>query len=63
MQRSIEISGRKFAKHIVAARINGVHIRTLDRWTEAGIIPKPVVINGHKYHDVEALAAAGMKRA
>jgi hypothetical protein len=30
-----------FLKHSVAARIHGVHTRTLSRWVEAGIIPPP----------------------
>ena len=63
MKQFAEISAEaKFAKHSVAARIHGVHPRTLDRWVEAGLIPKPRVINRLKYYDVEALAAAGVKR-
>jgi predicted site-specific integrase-resolvase len=60
---SIQVeAGSKYVKHAVAARFHGVHTITIDRWVRAGILPKPVVINGLKYHNVEALAAAGVKR-
>ena len=52
----------KFVKNSVAARVHGVCTKTLDRWSEVGIIPKPRVINGMKYHDLNALAAAGTRR-
>jgi hypothetical protein len=32
---------------------HGVSTRTLDRWVVAGIIAKPVIINGRKYGDAE----------
>jgi predicted site-specific integrase-resolvase len=31
------------------AERRGVSTRTLDRWTDAGILPAPVRINGRKY--------------
>jgi hypothetical protein len=36
-------------KWAVKARRKAVCTRTLDRWAEAGIIKKPVIINGRKY--------------
>jgi predicted site-specific integrase-resolvase len=63
MREIIESSAEaKFVKNSVAARLNGVCTKTLDRWAEAGIIPKPRVINGYKYHAVDTLMAAGVKR-
>ena len=29
----------------------GVVVRTIDRWTAAGILPEPMVINGYRYWD------------
>jgi DNA-binding transcriptional MerR regulator len=52
----------RFLKHSVAARIHGVHTRTLSRWVEAGIIPPPIVVNKQRYHAVDALIAAGRRR-
>jgi hypothetical protein len=52
----------QFLKHSQAAKFHDVHPRTLDRWAERGIIPKPRVINGLKYYDVAALAAAAGRR-
>jgi predicted site-specific integrase-resolvase len=34
---------RKFADR------HGVSVRTVDRWAEAGIIPRPQIIRGRKY--------------
>jgi hypothetical protein len=63
MRQFTEISAdAKFVKHSVAARFHGVHIKTIDRWVEAGLIPKPRIIRRQKYYDVAALAAAGAKR-
>jgi hypothetical protein len=33
----------------------GVVGRTIDRWTEAGILPPPLVINRRRYWDEEEL--------
>lgn len=51
--------GQKFITHTGAARIRGICTRTLDRWIKAGIVQPPTVINGRKYHDVEAIESAG----
>jgi integrase len=53
-----EVTGRKVA-HSKAAALRDVSGRTLDRWAAAGIIPKPTKINRRKYHDLEAVLAAG----
>lgn len=52
----------KFVKNSVAARVYGVCTKTLDRWSEVGIIQKSYVIRGMKYHELNALAAAGRRR-
>jgi hypothetical protein len=52
----------QFLKHSQAAKFHDVHPRTIDRWAELGIIPKPRVVNGLKYYDLAALAAAGVRR-
>jgi predicted site-specific integrase-resolvase len=36
------------------AERNNVSTRTLDRWADAGIIPRPEYINGRKYSRVDA---------
>lgn len=41
----------------VAARY-GRSTKTLDRWAEQGIIPKPRYINGYKFYDEAELDAA-----
>jgi hypothetical protein len=30
----------------VAVLCGGVHVRTIERWVKAGIIPKPLIVNG-----------------
>jgi DNA-binding transcriptional MerR regulator len=52
----------QFLKHSVAARIHGIHTRTLSRWVEAGIVPPPIVVNKRRYHAVDTLVAAGKRR-
>ena len=52
----------QFLKHSAAAKLHDVHPRTSDRWAEREIIPKPRIVNGLKYYDVAALAAAGTRR-
>jgi predicted DNA-binding transcriptional regulator AlpA len=41
---------RKLTARAVAARY-GVVVRTVDRWTESGILPKPKYICGRRYWD------------
>jgi DNA-binding transcriptional MerR regulator len=36
------------------AQRHGVSTRTLDRWADDDIIPKPEIINGRKYGDPDA---------
>jgi hypothetical protein len=36
------------------AQQHGVSTRTLDRWADDGIVPKPEIINGRKYGDPDA---------
>jgi hypothetical protein len=31
------------------AEQNGVSVRTIERWTEVGILPEPLRINGRKF--------------
>ena len=33
----------------------GISDRTVDRWVEAGVLPKPIYINGRRYWDAEEL--------
>lgn len=43
------------------ARRFGVSMRSVDRWLAAGLLPKPIRINGRKYFrlaDLEAFEAA-----
>jgi DNA-binding transcriptional MerR regulator len=62
MKHTEILAEAKFIKPSQAAKFHDVHPRTLDRWAERGILPKPVVVNGLKYYDVEALVAAGTRR-
>lgn len=48
---------RKLPASAVAARY-GRSSKTLDRWGEQGIIPKPKYINGYKFWDEAELDAA-----
>jgi hypothetical protein len=57
-----ETTDARFLKHSAAAKLHDVHPRTIDRWAAQGIIPAPRRVNGLKYYDVAALAAAGVKR-
>ena len=50
-----EVTGKRFVSHSQAAKIRGVSGRTLDRWIEAGIVPKPEIINRRKYHLIEKI--------
>jgi DNA-binding transcriptional MerR regulator len=62
MKHTEILAEAKFIKHSQAAKFHDVHPRTIDRWAAQGLIPKPVTVNGLKYYDVEALAAAGTRR-
>jgi DNA-binding transcriptional MerR regulator len=35
------------------AERQGVSTRTIDRWTEQGILKRPIKINGRSYYDVD----------
>ena len=48
---------RKLPASAVSARY-GRSTKTLDRWAEQGIIPKPRYINGFKFYDEAELDAA-----
>ena len=41
---------RKLTSRMLCERYNVV-TRTIDRWTAAGILPAPLVINGYRYWD------------
>jgi predicted site-specific integrase-resolvase len=56
---------RLLAIRAMCARYGDVADRTIDRWTAAGILPLPLVINGRRYWDEEALEQRerdGMRR-
>jgi hypothetical protein len=40
--------------HSVKAQLLGVSTKTLDRWSEGGILPPPDIVNGRKYHDIDS---------
>jgi len=59
------MSKRLLAIRAMCARYGNIAARTVDRWTAAGILPKPLVINGRRYWDEEALEQRereGMRR-
>jgi hypothetical protein len=39
---------QRVSSRVLAAE-NSVSIRTIERWTDAGILPQPVRINGRKF--------------
>jgi DNA-binding transcriptional MerR regulator len=41
---------RKLTSRMLCERYSVV-TRTIDRWTAAGILPQPLVINGYRYRD------------
>jgi hypothetical protein len=41
---------RKLTSRMLCERYNVV-TRTIDRWTAAGILPQPLIINGYRYWD------------
>jgi DNA-binding transcriptional MerR regulator len=41
---------RKLTSRMLCERYSVV-TRTIDRWTAAGILPQPLVINGYRYWD------------
>jgi DNA-binding transcriptional MerR regulator len=45
---------RKLTKRMVAERYS-VSERTIDRWTEAGILPQPDRINKRPYYDEDGI--------
>jgi DNA-binding transcriptional MerR regulator len=49
------MSKRLLAIRAMCARYGDIADRTIDRWTTAGILPKPLVINGRRYWDEEEL--------
>jgi hypothetical protein len=42
---------KKFATARMLCERYSVVTRTIDRWTAAGILPAPLVINGYRYWD------------
>jgi DNA-binding transcriptional MerR regulator len=40
---------------VVRERYGGKSIRTIDRWVEAGLLPKPLYIAGKRFWDREEL--------
>jgi hypothetical protein len=55
------MSKKKINSSGVAARYDR-SLKTIDRWVELGILPKPQYINGYKYWDEEELEAADAAR-
>jgi predicted DNA-binding transcriptional regulator AlpA len=47
-----EVTGRKVTVRYLCQRF-GIVDRTVDRWIETGILPKPVYINKIRYFDLE----------
>ena len=47
-----EVTGRKVTTRYLCQKY-GVVDRTIDRWVEVGILPKPVYINKIRYFDLE----------
>ena len=48
---SPEVTGRKVTVRFLCQRY-GVVDRTIDRWVQTGILPKPVYINKIRYFDL-----------
>jgi len=44
---------KRLLSHRKKAEQLNVSPKTIDRWCEAGILRKPVVINARKYHDAD----------
>jgi hypothetical protein len=59
-----EQSGKKFLdKRSVGARYDNRHIRTIERWTAAGVLPKPdLIIKGRWYWEEASLDAHDRQR-
>jgi DNA-binding transcriptional MerR regulator len=56
---------RLLAIRAMCSRYGDVADRTIDRWTAAGILPKPLIINSRRYWDEEQLEERereGMRR-
>jgi predicted DNA-binding transcriptional regulator AlpA len=49
---SPEVTGRKITVRYLCQRY-GVCDRTIDRWIEIGILPKPIYINKIRYFDLQ----------
>jgi predicted site-specific integrase-resolvase len=47
-----QITGRKVTVRYLCQRF-GIVDRTVDRWVEVGILPKPIYINKIRYFDLE----------
>jgi predicted DNA-binding transcriptional regulator AlpA len=39
----------------VCARYSNISDRTVDRWLQSGVLPKPLYIQGHRYWSSEQL--------
>jgi hypothetical protein len=62
MKQFSEITAEsQYVQARIAAQIHGVHVRTLDRWAQVGLVAKPRVINRVKYFHVATLMAPGVK--
>lgn len=54
-------SGRKVTARVLCQRYNVV-TRTIDRWTEDGILPPPEYINGIRYWDQDEIEECERER-
>jgi len=52
---AIHSGGRLLPIRAMCARYGDVADKTIDRWTAAGILPAPLVINKRRYWDEEEL--------
>jgi predicted site-specific integrase-resolvase len=55
------VSGKKLPTHALCARYE-VCSRTINRWTEAGILPPPLYVNKRKYWDLEEVERCERER-
>jgi hypothetical protein len=60
---ALEVTGKRFISHTAAARQRGVCTKTIDRWVEKGLIERPTVINGRKYHAIETIEVIGQVKS
>jgi hypothetical protein len=53
---------RKLTARSLRARYDHVSDRTIGRWTESGILPQPMLINGVRYWDEEEVEQRDRER-